>query len=340
MLTKTQTFQTLAFLCALLIFVLINLCQFKDGSDIIFKDDTNKTKTPQRKLLLFIAIFSSHTYKHRRDMLRKTWCKLCMKHQLCEYRFILDGLGLDRKPLPSAVLNQIRNELRYTNDMAILASPIGLNFALRFYKALKYASQVFEFEYFLRLDDDQYLCLDRLMYELPSRPRESLFWGYAHCTPIPRIDEAFIILTNDVVFKILTNENIHCSPFGTEAISSWIYNLSDEGPLVTWYTDNFRIMHTPPFERSAHLRQVNICHAFISLHGIWRENIMVPLHERIIRENTEDYEIPDIHHLCPANNKRISLDELDKHGKVQRCIDAPVYKHNNGKPYIGREAAT
>ena len=65
----------------------------------------------------------------------------------------------------------------YNNDIVVLDSYPGLNFATRFIKALTYTDWNYKFDYFIRVDDDYYICVNRLIQELKLRYQYNLFWG-------------------------------------------------------------------------------------------------------------------------------------------------------------------
>ena len=299
--------------------------------------DSSRTHIEKKEVLLFIAILSSNKYRHRRDALRITWCKFCAGDKNCFYKFFLDGLDLTLKPLNEQVLESINKEsIANNHDIEVLETPIGRSFAIRFYKALIYADTYFKYDYFLRIDDDQYLCVDRLIYELKVRTTKNIFWGYAHCDPIPRIDEGFLLTSSDLSLQ-LTGKRLNCSTFGTEAISSWVYDLMDAGVSVTWFTDP-RILHTPPVENVKELFTRNeICQSYLSLHGVWKLESMKRLHEIASSEKVAAYAIPIISFKCQSLSKRIPLTTLDSHGPVELCTAYSGDKFNEGRPYIGRD---
>lgn len=51
------------------------------------------------------------------------------------------------------------------------------NFLERALYQFEYASKNYDFDYFLRVDDDSFLCLHRLMFELRSYPSRQFFMG-------------------------------------------------------------------------------------------------------------------------------------------------------------------
>ncbi|XP_057312054.1 uncharacterized protein LOC130653180 [Hydractinia symbiolongicarpus] len=199
-----------------------------------------------RKIVLLIGIFTASKYKNRRDDIRDTWMKTCHEYKGCKSLFILDGLTADGKPLDKIIM-QLQNESSHNNnDMKILRTPLGRNFALRILESLRFAFQEYDFDYFLRVDDDYYPCIHRLMFELPKRMNlEYLFWGFTRCSPA-RIDEGFVVFNNKLAIRILEDENsLICTDFGTTSISKWVMDIS-RTQNVSWFADNERVWHHPP----------------------------------------------------------------------------------------------
>ena len=98
-------------------------------------------------------------------------------------------------------------------------------------------------QYFLRVDDDYFVCMDRLLYELPFRPDNGLYWGWTHCqNRIVRIDEGWMILSRDIMDEILSkvNNTLLCHPFGGQSVALWI---QDSKLDIKWFPDNKRIIH-------------------------------------------------------------------------------------------------
>ena len=94
------------------------------------------------------------------------------------------------QPLDNSTLRKLNKESVDNNrDLVLLDGPSGRNFAVRLLNMMAWAAQHFDFDFFLRVDDDHYICLDRLLGELQHRPRERLYWGHVHCVPC-KYDEA------------------------------------------------------------------------------------------------------------------------------------------------------
>ena len=137
-----------------------------------------RTKTPT----LLIGVVSGMFFLERRNAIRDSWMKDCdpLRHVHC--RFFTDGQNVKGEPLDNATLEKLDQEsLSHNGDLVILQGPSGRNFAVRLLNMMAWAVENFKFDFFLRVDDDHYICMDRLLKELPHRPQERLYWGHVHC---------------------------------------------------------------------------------------------------------------------------------------------------------------
>ena len=145
-------------------------------------------------LLLYVAIFSANRRTDRRAAIRKTWFRECRATAQAECRFFADKLDENGEKLPESALLPLRRESEENgDDIVLLDSPAGMNFAVRTIIVMEYLLNISNFEFLLRIDDDQFLCFDRLVKELPYRPKEGLYWGYTHCLGKSKI---YIIIYN------------------------------------------------------------------------------------------------------------------------------------------------
>ena len=147
------------------------------------KNSTFAAKNKSSKLLLFVGILSANIRRDRREAIRKTWMRQCKSTNRSECRFFADKLDQNGNIIAESNLSSLQRESEANdNDLILLDSPSGKNFALRLFAVMEYLLNLTtDFEYFLRIDDDQFLCFDRLLFELPHRPKEGLYWGHTHC---------------------------------------------------------------------------------------------------------------------------------------------------------------
>ena len=201
----------------------------------------------------------------------------------------------------------------------------------------------FTYKYFLRIDDDHFLCVDHLLHELPHRPREALYWGFIHCRPnVVRVDEAWLMLTADLVEEILEakrNSTLLCHPYGDQAVAMWITASSKN---VTYFMDNDRIVHKSAGRDASYLRG-DICERFLSLHGsyptaMYRFWLLLMLRRR--QRTPYLHRVNDIEpfsKLCPFSPRfdyKGFIPEYQFQPKL--CSERPKWRISD-KTHIGRE---
>ena len=143
----------------------------------ILNNDSHK-----RKIIVFIAIFSHPRGLSRRKAIRKTWMFECKADPKNQCNFIMDTLDHFSKPVANSSLDILRSEsAKNDNDIIFLGTFGGNNMGYRIAKTIQYVMNRFKIDFFLRLDDDHFLCYDRLIKELPQRRVENrqLYWGFS-----------------------------------------------------------------------------------------------------------------------------------------------------------------
>ena len=138
----------------------------------------------QRKpILMFIAIMSAPEWIHRRNALRRSWLTQCKKHNTSCY-FFTDALDTHGDRLPDEISVALEQEQFLHKDIILTGSPGGINFSRRYLWIINWANRNYKFDFLLRVDDDYFICMDRLFLELPYRKTvRNLYWGHVHCLP-------------------------------------------------------------------------------------------------------------------------------------------------------------
>ena len=125
-------------------------------------------KNSKKRLSLVVAILSAPIRFDRREGIRVTWMKECKQSGLVVCRFFTDRLS-DMKP---RVRKALLNENRTNNDLEFMPIPKGYNFGRRMLWLMEWSAENYDFDYFLRVDDDYFVCLKKLLLELPHRPEK------------------------------------------------------------------------------------------------------------------------------------------------------------------------
>ena len=136
----------------------------------------------KRKLLLFVGIHSAPSRLDRRNAIRETWMKECQTNPYAVCRFITDGQDPKGQPLEGVIRIKLENESRVYGDLLLAEAPGGVNFTVKYLWMLQWANESYDFQYFLRLDDDYFVCFHKLILELKGhRPQQKFQWGWLHC---------------------------------------------------------------------------------------------------------------------------------------------------------------
>lgn len=126
-----------------------------------------KNSGKKTRLKLIVAILSAPIRFDRREGIRRTWINQCNSEEVV-CRFFTDSLS-DMEPKVQSVLV---NESAKYGDLEFMPIPKGYNFGLRLLWLMEWSVQRYDFDFFLRMDDDYFVCLKRLLFEIPFRPQK------------------------------------------------------------------------------------------------------------------------------------------------------------------------
>lgn len=212
----------------------------------------------------------------------------------------------------------------------------GIEFGKRFMYHMVWALTRYDFKYFVRSDDDYFLCLQRLLKELPlSPPLQNFHWGYTHCIQeLVRPEESLIMLSRDLVEKFLLQDphEIRCHPLADQMLGVWVTDLN----ILTLFRTDDRLHHAPIVDRSPYLRyEKKVCNKYIAIHGTYGKDMRLFWRQRgdIINEfasekerdqtignvmiNSAECEIP--------HNFNFLLFEPEWQYEPKRCIYSPTW---------------
>ncbi|XP_001633076.2 beta-1,3-galactosyltransferase 6 [Nematostella vectensis] len=286
------------------------------------------------RLKLIVAILSAPTRTDRRQGIRRTWKSDCNSPDvLC--RFFTDSLSA----LDESLRNALIKENGLYGDVEFMSVPRGFNFARRFLWILEWSTRNYEFDFVLRIDDDYFLCLGRLLAELPQRAKTPrLYWGYIHCVTEGqvRVDEGFLLLSADLVNEFVGNKSsLLCHPFGDQAVAMWLNNRTD----VTRFHDP-RVVHTVTSTKPEFKKVKNLCGTYLALHGSYLHDNLIYWNN--VKSNLDmDYWVPSIqpfHEVCKLST---FFDWRKMVGKLYRwepkpCATNTVWDFGGYKMHIGR----
>ncbi len=201
---------------------------------------------------LFIAIGSAPGNWELRNASRQSWLKWIPKDGSVSYRFFTDAPPDDADLTDSARRTWKSIDAEAVEHHDVIQQPIDSGYGDKEHNAYglrarfqtKWAMSNFRnLSYFLRIDDDSFLCLDKLLYELKSAPREQFFWGRYWCRKFRnRADESFMLFSRDVA-KLLSDDNYigKIIPFDNSVTFGWNFGYLSWVLNLTVFDDQSRI---------------------------------------------------------------------------------------------------
>jgi hypothetical protein len=139
-------------------------------------------KREKTKILLFIAIHTAPIRIDRRGALRETWLTKCQGNPNVAYWFFTDNQDTHGNVIEGEIRAKLENEREVFGDLILADTPGGLNFGLWYLWMIEWATERYDFQYIVKLDDDYFVCFDKLINELEfHRPKKRLTWGWLHC---------------------------------------------------------------------------------------------------------------------------------------------------------------
>lgn len=237
---------------ALIALVLVSVTIFFSGPALGIEPSLNASvdqDAPRSEIghpSLFIAIGSAPRNSELRKSARESWLKWLPQDLLVSYRFFSDAPPPPREiamdPPTKPIWSGLQQESAQHQDLVLQPLRTGYGnkehnaYAQRARYQVKWALEnVPHLDFFLRIDDDSFLCLDKLIYELKSLPRSQFLWGRFWCREgRNRADENFMLLSRDVV-QLLANDELVGTiiPYDDEVTLgwnlgywSWMFNLT------------------------------------------------------------------------------------------------------------------
>ena len=148
----------------------------------------------------------------------------------------------------------------------------GFEFGKRYLYHMVWAALNYNFQYFMRVDDDYFLCMDKLLHELPIPMHYKFHWGYMHeIEGISRPEESIILFSNDIVSSFIGQNYSHmkCHPLADQMIATWSLELN----LSCIFRHDPRLHHAPIVRLKPELHNIdNVCNQFIGIHGSYEKD--------------------------------------------------------------------
>ena len=247
------------------------------------------------------------------------------------------------KPDNTTTLGQaVLNEQQQHNDIEFQKLKGGVEFGRRFLYHMVWAMQNYDFDYFLRMDDDYFFCLERFLQELPLPMKKMYHWGFVHCvTNIVRPEESAILLSRDLFESFLSQDpkEIKGHPWADQMIATWVQEMN----LQHIYNHETRLHHHPPLTAIKNITDQfkNVCRKYIGVHGSY------PEHMRLLsklREGKEYVGVSLDDYTVPCNKPQVfvwtTFTDAWRYAP-KRLIENPVWdtfkQDHDSKVYKGRQ---
>eukprot|EP00794_Sanderia_malayensis_P020488 gene20488-22504_t len=218
---------------------------------------TKRNDKPRLNLLLIVS--SAPKRGDRRTAIRETWWQDC-NHATIKVKCIF---------MTDITNNQTLLDERDTHkDIEFQVLKGGVEFGKRFLYHMLWAVQNYNFDYFMRLDDDYFFCLRRFLNELILPPPKHYHWGFVHCQEnIVRPEESIIMFSRDLTEAFLGQDpgKMLCHPWADQMIALWVQELD----FKKLYNHDKRLHHDPPVSHIPNFVKdlTYVCRQYIGLHG-------------------------------------------------------------------------
>eukprot|EP00795_Rhopilema_esculentum_P003433 gene3433-1804_t len=288
---------------------------------------------------LLIIVSSAPRRIDRRSAIRDTWWTQCKSSERVKVTcvFMTDYFEPSTK-----TGRELLEEEKTHKDIAFQKLKGGVEFGRRFLYHMIWAMKNYKFDYFMRMDDDYFFCLERFLHELPLPMRKLYHWGYVHClSNIVRPEESIILLSNDLIKKFLKQDPnvIKGHPWADQMIATWVQELN----IQSLYNHDPRLHHHPPLREFGDVpeRFKKVCTRYIGVHGSYPKDM------RLLWTLREGNAISDGNLDKYSGKCKVpQIFDWRVFGGVWRyepkkLIDNPVWdttkQKGNGKDYGGRE---
>lgn len=204
-------------------------------------------------VFLFIAIGSAPVNHELRAAARGSWLRWLPQDGTVEYKFFSDARPTAEET--SSNLGQAWDllEAEKQREMDVVLQPLATGYGsntenLYGQRALYQISWVRQrfgdrLSYFLRIDDDSFLCLHRLLYELKTTQTEQFFWGRFWCRDARnRADENFMLFSGDVLALLGEDKFVgRLLPFDDRVTLGWNFGYWSWFLNLTMFDDQERL---------------------------------------------------------------------------------------------------
>ncbi|CAM9867641.1 unnamed protein product [Ectocarpus sp. 12 AP-2014] len=234
-------------------------------------------KVPPKNVRLAIAVISARP--DRRKAIRDTW--LNWSDDRVKVLFFTEPPGQDADDEAAALTEEVRTY----GDVIVQNVERGMNFGLKILTSMRWISDHYNFDYYLRLDDDYFLCLGRLLDELDCLHAEDnstlvpFYAGFRACNKKRRIsyvDESYILMSRVIVQRIVSSTKLQCSGYGSLTVGAWVNPGGPGNPDGdVEHVLDYRVDRWGHWWHGNKKHDVNVCEQNLGIHRTYPENMYV-----------------------------------------------------------------
>lgn len=187
--------------------------------------DHSNTGIERRHVTLAIAVPSIRP--NRRKAIRETWLKWAGDRVVLRF-FTEPPSQAVGDQSAEEIAERLEEESLTYGDLVLQDIDTGMNFGLKLLSAMRWMSSHFSFDFFLRLDDDYFLCLERLLEDLDcllltEKQHPPIVAGFRICSErATYVDEAYLLFSSLIVDRVLNTSDVMCSEFGSYTAAAWM----------------------------------------------------------------------------------------------------------------------
>lgn len=314
----------------------------------IYENFNIKKPRVKKKVTVLIIVSSGPRRADRREAIRSTWWAQCKP----TFKMIPECVFFTDKQKPGdEYYDLIKNENQIHKDMYFQPLRGGIEFGIRFLYHMVWAMTHYEFDYFVRVDDDYFFCLERFLYELPQPMISNFHWGYTHCIlEIVRPEESLILMSRDLMEYFLSQKphTMRCHPWADQMIGVWTTDLILNDFV---FRHDRRVHHKPIVSEKPQLRNTqNVCHKYIGIHGTYPDDMRLFWKQKgkgfnfsSVKERDESIgNLESNSELCElVHNFNYFVFEPEWQYEPKRCIYNPIWDTRKqlvkGGVYAGRQ---
>ena len=218
------------------------------------------------------------------------------------------------------------------------------NFGFRGRFQMDWALKNVKFTYFLRVDEDGFLCVDALLRELDEMPRVKFIMGRFHCDRTKaRMDENFMLLSRDIVNYYAKGWETGTLPFHGE--STLALNIGSQLSRL-WHEESWTFRDEPNRIRwDESFGIADVCTQYFWMHhlnSMQIRNVHVALNKKSgdMRKSTRDDHFQQFFNstACGWNDSLPAFENLDRVAYSRGKRGSTLYhdfRPRGKRPHVG-----